>query len=62
MLTIMGVSVIGGGLTTLGAGLFLFGGQLLLLNIMGIMVCATIGFSLLWALIFLPALLHIIGP
>lgn len=26
MLTIMGVSVLGGGCTTLGAGLFLFGG------------------------------------
>lgn len=27
MLTIMGVSVFGGGMTTLGAGLFLFGGK-----------------------------------
>mmetsp|Transcript_16451 Transcript_16451/g.1473 ORF Transcript_16451/g.1473 Transcript_16451/m.1473 type:complete len:103 (+) Transcript_16451:1504-1812(+) len=28
MLTVMGVSVLGGGFTTLGAGLFLFGGKL----------------------------------
>lgn len=62
MLTTMGISVLGGGMTTLGAGLFLFGGKLLMLNIMGILVCATIGFSLLWALICLPAMLHTIGP
>lgn len=61
MLATMGVSVLGGGMTTLGAGLFLFGGQLRILNVMGLLVCSTIGFSLLWALVFFPALCHIIG-
>lgn len=62
MLSVMGVSVLGGGMTTLGAGLFLFLGKLLFLNIMGILVSATIGFSILWSLLFLPALLHVAGP
>mmetsp|Transcript_9988 Transcript_9988/g.1564 ORF Transcript_9988/g.1564 Transcript_9988/m.1564 type:complete len:85 (+) Transcript_9988:294-548(+) len=61
MLTTMGVSVIGGGFTTLGAGLFLFGGELRFFEVMGTLVSSTIGFSLLWALIFLPALTHTIG-
>lgn len=61
MLGHMGVSVLGGGFTTLGAGLFLFGGKLMMLNIMGVLVCSTIGFSILWALICLPALFHAIG-
>lgn len=62
MLTIMGVSVIGGGATTLGAGLFLFGGKVKFFEVMGTLVSGTIGFSILWSLIFFPAFCHVLGP
>lgn len=62
MMTVMGVSVIGGGITTLGGGLFLFGGELRFFLVMGVLVCATIGFSLAWSLLFFPALCYIAGP
>lgn len=62
MLTVMGVSVLGGGFTTLGAGLFVFGGKLRFFLVMGVLVSSTIGFSMAWSLIFFPVICYLIGP
>lgn len=60
-LTVMGVSVLGGGFTTLGACSFLFGGKLKVFEVAASLICSTIGFSLAWALFFFPAINYVMG-
>lgn len=62
MLTTMGVSILGGGITTIGACSFLFGGKLRFFEITGLLTCTTIGFSMAWTLLFFPAINFVIGP
>ena len=58
----MGISIIGGAITTLGAGAFLCLGKMDFFKKMGELLICTIVFSILWALGFFSALLMIIGP
>ncbi|KAA8497986.1 Protein dispatched-like 3 [Porphyridium purpureum] len=61
-LTDMGVSVVFGALTTISAGAFLFGPELLFFPKFGGLLMVTCAFSLLWSLTFFTSLLHVVGP
>eukprot|EP00828_Plagiopyla_frontata_P010430 TRINITY_DN15562_c0_g1_i6.p1 TRINITY_DN15562_c0_g1~~TRINITY_DN15562_c0_g1_i6.p1 ORF type:complete len:423 (-),score=18.49 TRINITY_DN15562_c0_g1_i6:171-1439(-) len=61
-LTHMGISVLGGGITTFGAGVFLLFAELMFFTKMGILLMSTIALSLSWSLIFFPALAQTLGP
>jgi len=61
-LTELGISVIAGATSTLLAGCMLFFASIVLLFRFGTLVVATIIVSVVWSLVFLPALLHTVGP
>ena len=56
------IYILGGAITTLGAGLFLIFGKMDFFPKMGKLLMCTIGFSLLWSLGFFSALCMIAGP
>ena len=58
----MGISIIGGAITTLGAGLFLLFGEIEFFPKMGKLLICTIISSLFWALLLFSAVLMIVGP
>jgi len=58
----MGISIFGGAITTLGAGLPLFACTMKFFNKFGILIVCTICYSLLFSLVFFAALCHIAGP
>lgn len=58
----MGVSIFSGGLTTLGSGVFLMGGQIMFFPKFGLIIVTTVAFSLSYAFLFFLALCHAIGP
>lgn len=58
----MGTTVIAGGSTTLGAGLFLFGAQITFFAKMGILLTLTVVFSLYYSFFFMMPLASWIGP
>ena len=58
----MGTTVIAGGSTTLGAGLFLFGAQITFFAKMGILLTLTVTFSLYYSFFFMMPLASWIGP
>lgn len=60
--TEMGVSILGGAITTFGSGVFLFGGNLLFFVKFGILISVTIGISFYVSMIFFGAVCHILGP
>ncbi|CAD5126926.1 DgyrCDS14940 [Dimorphilus gyrociliatus] len=62
MLTQVGVSVLSGASTTLGASFFLLLGDLLFFVEFGAFMFATIGFSIVWALGFFSTILGMFGP
>ncbi|CAD5113766.1 DgyrCDS2935 [Dimorphilus gyrociliatus] len=62
MLTEVGVSVLSGATTTLGASFFLLLAEILFFVEFGAFMFATIGFSILWALGFFSTVLGILGP
>eukprot|EP01064_Diplonema_japonicum_P006047 TRINITY_DN13_c0_g1_i9.p1 TRINITY_DN13_c0_g1~~TRINITY_DN13_c0_g1_i9.p1 ORF type:complete len:1041 (+),score=286.38 TRINITY_DN13_c0_g1_i9:142-3264(+) len=63
MLARVGISVVSGAISTLGASMFLFFPTIIFFNKFGIMIFMTIGFSLFWALVFFPALMSTpLGP
>eukprot|EP00924_Labyrinthula_sp_SR-Ha-C_P002561 snap_masked-scaffold_83-processed-gene-0.18-mRNA-1 protein AED:1.00 eAED:1.00 QI:0/-1/0/0/-1/1/1/0/977 len=55
-------TVVAGGLTTLGAGIFLLGTQIVFFFKMGIMLSLTIFFSLVYSLLFLMGMEILCGP
>eukprot|EP00924_Labyrinthula_sp_SR-Ha-C_P011127 snap_masked-scaffold_51-processed-gene-1.53-mRNA-1 protein AED:1.00 eAED:1.00 QI:0/0/0/0/1/1/3/0/945 len=55
-------TVIAGGLTTLGAGIFLLFPQFMFFSKIGVFLCLTITLSLLFSLFFLMSLLLLLGP
>eukprot|EP00924_Labyrinthula_sp_SR-Ha-C_P000622 augustus_masked-scaffold_27-processed-gene-4.70-mRNA-1 protein AED:1.00 eAED:1.00 QI:0/-1/0/0/-1/1/1/0/984 len=55
-------TVVAGGLTSLGAGMFLLGTQIVFFFKMGVMLALTISFSLFYTLFFLMGLSTWIGP
>ncbi len=61
-LTLMGVSVLAGALTTFGAGVFLFGAIVIFFTKMGAILLSTIAFSLIWSTLLFPVLMMVLGP
>jgi len=62
MLGHVGISVIAGASTTLGASAFMLGSNLLFFLQFGIFMFCTIGFSIVYALVLFTILVGIIGP
>eukprot|EP01059_Diplonema_ambulator_P010140 TRINITY_DN20128_c0_g1_i2.p1 TRINITY_DN20128_c0_g1~~TRINITY_DN20128_c0_g1_i2.p1 ORF type:complete len:1050 (+),score=167.96 TRINITY_DN20128_c0_g1_i2:157-3150(+) len=63
MLGRVGISIVSGAISTLGASAFLFFPVIIFFNKFGIMMFMTIGYSLLWSLLFFPAVLTTpLGP
>ncbi|ELU03862.1 hypothetical protein CAPTEDRAFT_209557 [Capitella teleta] len=62
MLEEVGISVISGACTTLGASLFLLFAKILFFTEFGVFLFSTIGLSILFALMFFCTILGIIGP
>ena len=59
----MGVSVLGGGVTTFGASVFLLITKLEFFNVFGVFMCSTISLSLAIAIFFFNAImLTPLGP
>jgi predicted RND superfamily exporter protein len=58
----IGVSVLSGAVTTLGASFFMFFSGILFLMQFGTFIFCTVGFSLMFALLFFPAVLDTFGP
>ena len=58
----MGVSILGGTLSTLGAGGFMLFGELVVFYKFGIIMVATIFFSFNISMLFFGATMHAIGP
>eukprot|EP01065_Artemidia_motanka_P042442 TRINITY_DN569_c2_g1_i1.p1 TRINITY_DN569_c2_g1~~TRINITY_DN569_c2_g1_i1.p1 ORF type:complete len:1268 (+),score=331.28 TRINITY_DN569_c2_g1_i1:81-3806(+) len=62
MLTEVGISVISGAFSTLGASLFLFAPVIIFFNNFGTFMFCTISISLVMSLLLFPALMAIFGP
>lgn len=58
----LGISIISGASTTIGSGIFLFFATMTLFTKFAILICGTILFSLIYALVFFSALNHVAGP
>jgi predicted RND superfamily exporter protein len=58
----VGISVLSGALTTLGASMFLLIAHILFFSQFGIFMFSTIGLSILYALGFFTTMLGIMGP
>ena len=62
MLRTVGVSVLSGACTTLGASAFMLGSQIMFFFQFGIFMFCTIGFSIIFALGFFTVVVGLIGP
>lgn len=62
MLGNVGVSVLAGAATTLGASAFMLGSRILFFFQFGIFIFCTIGFSIVYALIVFTIVIGLIGP
>ena len=58
----MSISILSGSMTTLGSGVFLFGGKLFMFQKFALFICCTTVFSFVTAMFFFGALQHIMGP
>lgn len=58
----MGISIFSGAMTTLGAGVFLFGGKIVFFTKFGQIIVTTIIASLIYALFYFQAFMHAFGP
>mmetsp|Transcript_30331 Transcript_30331/g.34452 ORF Transcript_30331/g.34452 Transcript_30331/m.34452 type:complete len:967 (+) Transcript_30331:157-3057(+) len=58
----MGVSILGGAITTFGTGVVLFATSLLFFNRFAWIISSTIVFATAWSMVFFPALLMTVGP
>ena len=58
----MGVSILSGGITTLGSGIFLSGGKIIFFQKFALMIVVTVLFSLTYALVYFLAFMHLLGP
>ena len=58
----VGISVLSGACTTLGASIFMLAAQILFFSQFGIFIFTTIAFSILYALFFFTTVLALIGP
>ena len=58
----VGISVLSGACTTLGASVFLLAAKIVFFLQFGIFIFCTIGFSILFSLLFFTTILGLIGP
>ena len=58
----VGISVLSGACTTLGASIFLLFAKILFFFQFGIFIFCTIGFSVMYSLFFFPSVMALIGP
>lgn len=58
----MSISIFSGSITTLGSGVFLFGGKLSMFQKFALFISSTTLFSFVTAMFFFGALQHIVGP
>lgn len=58
----IGISIISGAFTTMGAGVFLAFGTVIVFNKFAILIISTICFSLVFSLLFFASLMHLCGP
>lgn len=58
----MGISILGGAITTFGSGLLLLAAKLVVYFKFGVFITLTISFSLLYSLILFGSLSHLCGP
>jgi hypothetical protein len=58
----MGVSIIGGAITTMGSAIFLIPCLFVIFDKMAFLILGTIGFSLFYSLVFFVMITHLIGP
>ena len=58
----VGISVLSGACSTLGASVFMFGAKILFFFQFGIFIFSTVGFSFIFSLIFFIAVLGLVGP
>ena len=58
----MGVSIFSGAITTLGSGIFLFGGTIVFFKKFGLVIVLTVILSLIYAFLYFMAFLHTFGP
>ena len=58
----MGVSIFSGAMTTLGSGVFLFGGTIIFFQKFALIISMTVLFSLSYALVYFHGFLHAFGP
>jgi predicted RND superfamily exporter protein len=62
MLEFVGISVISGATSTIGASLFMVGAKIRFFMQFGLFMFSTIGFSLLYSLVLFTTVLGLIGP
>ena len=58
----MGVSIFSGAMTTLGSGVFLFGGTIIFFQKFALIITTTVLFSISYALVYFLAFMHAVGP
>ena len=58
----MGVSIFSGTITTLGSGVALFGGKMMIFNKFAVIITSTILISFATSMLLFGALCHVLGP
>lgn len=58
----MGISIFSGAMTTLGSGVFLFGGKIIFFQKFALIITTTVILSITYALVYFLAFMHAIGP
>lgn len=58
----MGISIVGGGITTFMVGAVLFGTKLQVFNKFAVLITSTVAFSLLFSFFGFGSLVHLCGP
>jgi len=58
----MGVSILNGALTTVGCGVFLFGGKMMTFHKFAVLITTTIALSWVTSMVLFGALMHVMGP
>ena len=58
----MGVSIFSGAMTTLGSGVFLFGGQIIFFQKFALIITTTVLVSLVYAMVYFTSFVHAFGP
>ena len=62
MLATVGLSIFSAGITTIISAFFLFGTTIIFFFRFGVFICMTVGYSYVFALFGMPAMLSLFGP